>query len=63
MSDDISFCDECGIEADPGDLYLCALSMPWATRQECAECAADCGPCRDEMARDWQDEHGLRGRI
>lgn len=63
MSTELAVCDECGIESDPDDLYTCALSMPWAQRHECAGCSADCGPCRDEMARDWQDEHGPRNRI
>lgn len=54
----ISVCDECGLETADDDLYLCALSVPWAPRHECLQCSTDCGPCRDEARREWQAEHG-----
>lgn len=62
MTTDLAVCDGCGLEADPGDLYTCALSVPWAQRHECLQCSMECSPCRDEAAREWQEEHGPRSR-
>lgn len=55
----VTCCDECGVEAAEDDLYLCALSVPWAERHECADCCGECGPCRDEQRQQWNDEHGI----
>lgn len=57
MTTGLAVCDECGIESDPDDLYTCALSVPWAQRHECAECSADCSPCRSEAAAEFNAEH------
>ena len=53
----LHLCDNCGIEAADDDLETCALSVPWAPLEHCAECAAECAPCRDEARQEWAAEH------
>lgn len=57
----LAICDNCGLEAADTDLYLCALSVPWAERHECGDCQGECSPCISEAAKEWQYEHGGRG--
>lgn len=52
----VHVCDECGLEAAEDDLYLCALSTTLFPRHECIECVRECGPCRDESAREFSAE-------
>ena len=57
----LHLCESCGVEADEQALETCALSVPWAPLEHCAECAAEClahGPCGDEAAKEWRAEHG-----
>lgn len=53
---EVVVCDGCGLEAGEDELYECAGSVPWVRRHECVECVRDCGPCRDEAARESQAE-------